>query len=408
MNSKLRGYRNLNFIFLCVNFILSNLFFIFVILYLQSYKIVSLEIFNIIKKRTNNKEFRVTFIKKIEILSVLLKIYSINPTQLIGNLEDLYSSYRKREKEKIKTRNQSQSNIEFDDFNVQLYTKEDIKKSNINVLYTKVFLIVFSLVFLFHTILLIIYIIYFGKFSTVFHLIHQSSAAENTGYRDFIFYVNRVYNNFSESLMENWLNKTILQDTSDIIYTLYLITRERQGLGDLYLPLSNYFTIDCKDFYEKIEDNIIENFNSFYKGENIYRNFSKFCAQNKIMEHNDQYKINTEQFSYIKKGLIQSDFKNMDEVIQTLNDNEFFRSGLFCLLIYRPLRTAENKFVYTNALKTMKYYMSLMSFIDTGFSLFLLISSAIIFTIVFIKRINIFLKQISRMKEVFIIAHFEN
>ena len=63
---------------------------------------------------------------------------------------------------------------------------------------------------------------------------------------------------------------------------------------------------------------------------------------------------------------------------------------------------------YTNALKTMKYYMYLMSFIDTGFSLFLLISSAIIFTIVFIKRINIFLKQISRMKEVFIIAHFEN
>ena len=272
----------------------------------------------------------------------------------------------------------------------------------------KVFLIVFSLVFSFHTILLIIYIIYFGKFSTVFHLIHQSAAAENTGYRDFIFYVNRVYNNFSESLMENWLNKTILQDTSDIIYTLYLITRERQGLGDLYLPLSNYFTIDCKDFYEKIEDNIIENFNDFYKGENIYRNLSKFCAQNKIMEHNDQYKINTEQFSYIKKGLIQSDFKNMDEVIQTLNENEFFRSGLFCLLIYRPLRTAENKFVYTNALKTMKYYMSLMSFIDTGFSLFLLISSAIIFTIVFIKRINIFLKQISRMKEVFIIAHFEN
>ena len=46
-----------------------------------------------------------------------------------------------------------------------------------------------------------------------------------------------------------------------------------------------------------------------------------------------------------------------------------------------------------------------MSFIDTGFSLFLLISSAIIFTIVFIKRINIFLKQISRMKEVFIIAN---
>ena len=408
MNSKLRGYRNLNYIFLCVNFILSNLFFIFVILYLQSYKIVSLEIFNIIKKRTNNKEFRVTFIKKIELLSVLLKIYSINPTQLIGNLEDLYSSYRKREKEKIKSRNQSQSNIEFDDFNVQLYTKEDIKKSNINVLYTKVFLIVFSLVFLFHAILLIIYIIYFGKFSTVFHLIHQSSGAENTGYRDFIFYVNRVYNNFSESLMESWLNKTILQDTSDIIYTLYLITRERQGLGDLYLPLSNYFTIDCKDFYEKIEDNIIVNFNYFYKGENIYRNLSKFCAQNKIMEHNDQYKINTEQFSYIKKGLIQSDFKNMDEVIQTLNDNEFFRSGLFCLLIYRPLRTAENKFVYTNALKTMKYYMYLMSFIDTGFSLFLLISSAIIFTIVFIKRINIFLKQISRMKEVFIIAHFEN
>jgi hypothetical protein len=208
--------------------------------------------------------------------------------------------------------------------------------------------------------------------------------------------------------MMSWLNKTILQETSDIIYTLYLITRERQELGSLFLPLSSYFTIDCNDFYKKIEDDLIDNYHYLYHGENIYQNLSNFCYENSIMDYNDQYKINTEQFSFIKKGLIQSYYYSMDEVIKTLNEYEFFRSGLFCLLIYRPLRTAENKFVYLNALEKMQKYMKFINYFDAFFCLFLLILILFICLFFFIRKIDKFLKEIERMKDVFINGRFDN
>ena len=64
MNSKLHNYRDLNYIFLGFNFIVYSILSIIVFLYLESYKKVSLEIFNIIKKRTNNQDFRNVFTKK--------------------------------------------------------------------------------------------------------------------------------------------------------------------------------------------------------------------------------------------------------------------------------------------------------------------------------------------------------
>ncbi len=410
MNSKLQTYRNLNYIFLGLNFIIYSIFSIIVFLYLESYKKVSLEIFNIIKKRTNNRDFRVFFTKKIELLSILLKIYSVNPIQIINNLDDLYSSFKKKikEKEKIQSQNNSSSSINYDDFQSVLYTNNDMKKSNINLVYTNLFYLIFSSIILFHLCILIIYLIYFKKYKIVFTLIQQSSVSECSGYRDFIFYVHRLYNNITENLMEHWMNKSIIQETSDIIYTLYLISRERQAVGNLYKPLSHYFTIDCTDFYEKIEDQLIDKIHNIYNDENIYSKLSLFCFQNKIMEYNDQNKINTEQFSYIRKGLIQTDYNSFDQVIETLKENEFFRSGLFCLLIYRPLRTAENKFVYENALNKMKQYMEYMNYIDTFLGIFVEFCILMICIFIFIKKINRFHQQIAMMKDVFLICHFDS
>ncbi len=407
MDSKLNSYKNLNYYFLSLNIIIYMIFLIIVFLYLESYKKVSLEIFNIIKKRTNSKEFRMVFTKKIELLSVLLKIYSVNPTQIIGNLDDLYSSYKKKEREKAKNKNQN-GGTAYDDLQLILYTKEDMSKSHINLLYTHIFLVIFTLFIIIHLGIFTMYLIYFKKYKLVFKLLSQSSLAECTGYRDFTFYVNRLYNNITEDLMKNWMNKTVLQDTSDIIYTLYLITRERQGLGDLYQPLSYYFTIDCADFYEKIQDSLIEKVNEYQTEENIYSKLSSFCYQNKIMEYNDQYKINTEQFSYIRKGLIQTDYYDMEQVIETLNSNEFFRSGLFCLLIFRPLRTAENNFVNINALSKMKLYIGYMNYIDTLLGLFSEFFILFICIFIFIKKINNFHKQIARIKDIFLVCHFDN
>ena len=412
MNSKLHNYRDLNYIFLGFNFVVYSIFSIIVFLYLESYKKVSLEIFNIIKKRTNNHDFRIVFTKKIELLSILLKIYTVNPIQLISNLDDLYSSFKKKIKEKEK-KNQSQinsssSSIIYDDFQLILYTNNDMKKSHINLVYTNLFIAIFSTIIIFHLFILILYLIYFKKYKKVFTLIQQSSVAECTGYRDYIFYVHRLYNNITESLMEHWMNKSILQDTSDIIYTLYLISRERQGLGSLYQPLSHYFTIDCNDFYQKIEDNLIDNIYYIYNDENIYSKLSFFCFKNKIMEYNDQYKINTELFSYIRKGLIQTDYNSFNQVIETLKDNSFFRAALFCLLIFRPLRTAENKFVYENALRKMSDYMEFMNYLDTFLGLFAEFCILMICIFIFIKKINAFHKQIARMKDVFLICHFDS
>ena len=409
MNSKLHNYRDLNYIFLCLNFIIYSIFSIIVFLYLESYKKVSLEIFNIIKKRTNNRDFRLVFTKKIEILSILLKIYTINPIKLINNLDDLYSSFKKKIKEKEKIQSQmNSSSSSIDDFQLILYTNNDMNKSNINLIYTHLFILMFSSIIIFHLCIFIMYLIYFKKYKIAFTLIQQSSVTECTGYRDYTFYVHRLYNNISENLMENWMNKSVIQDTSDIIYTLYLISRERQGLGSLYQPLSHYFTIDCTDFYEKIGDNLIDSIYYIYNDENIYSKLSFFCFKNKIMEFNDQNKINTEQFSYIRKGLIQTNYNTFDQVIQTLKENEFFRAGLFCLLIYRPLRTAENKFVYENSLNKMKKYMEYMNYIDTFLGLFVEFCILIICVFIFIKKINGFHRKIARMKDVFLICHFDN
>ena len=57
----------------------------------------------------------------------------------------------------------------------------------------------------------------------------------------------------------------------------------------------------------------------------------------------------------------------MDEVIKTLNEHEFFRRGLFCLLIYIPLRTAENKFFYLNTFEKMQKYMKFINYFDAFF-----------------------------------------
>ena len=409
MNSKLESYKTLNYIFLSLSSIIHIVYFIITFLYLKRYKKVSLEIFNIVRKRTNSRDFRIVFTKKIEILSVLLKIYSVNPNHLIGNLNDLYSSYKRKEREKTKKNSHiSISSLTYDDFQLVLYKEEDLKKNDINSMYENLLMLILLILILYYIILLTLYLIYFKKYSLVFSLIQQSSVAECTGYRDFIFYVNRLYNNITENIMADWLNISILQETSDVIYALHLISKERQGLGQLYQPLSNYFTIDCNDFYEKIGDNLIDRYNILYKGENIYSKLSSFCYKNQIMEYNDEYKINTEQFSYIKKGLIQTDYNSIDQVIQTLNNNDFFRSGLFCLLIYRPLRTAENKFVYENALNKMKEYMTIMNQTNIFLGLFFDLSILFICLFIYIKSINAFHKQIARMKDLFYICHLDN
>ena len=409
MNSKLKSYKNLHYIFLSLYSFIHIIYFVIAFLYLKRYKKVSLEIFNIVRKRTNNRDFRFIFTKKIELLSVLLKFYSVNPTHLIENLNDLYSSYKRKEREKTrKVSHNSYSALTFDDFQLVLYKEEDLKKNNINSIYDNLLIIILLIILLYNIILLVLYLVYFQKYSLVFSLIQQSSVAECTGYRDFIFYVNRLYNNITESIMSDWLNVSILQETTDVIYSLHLIAKERQGLGQLYQPLSNYFTIDCNDFYEKIGDNLIDKYNGLYKQDNIYSKLSSFCYQNQIMEYNDEYKINTEQFSYIKKGLIQTDYYSIDQVIETLNENTFFRSGLFCLLIYRPLRTAENKFVYENALSKMKEYMSITNQSNISLGLFFDISILLIFIFIYIKSINAFHKQIARMKDLFYICHFDN
>ena len=126
------------------------------------------------------------------------------------------------------------------------------------------------------------------------------------------------------------------------------------------------------------------------------------------MEYNDQYKINTELFSYIRKGLIQTDYNSFNQVIETLKDNSFFRAALFCLLIFRPLRTAENKFVYENALRKMSDYMEFMNYLDTFLGLFAEFCILMICIFIFIKKINAFHKQIARMKDVFLICHFDS
>ena len=61
---------------------------------------------------------------------------------------------------------------------------------------------------------------------------------------------------------------------------------------------------------------------------------------------------------------------------------------------------------YLNALEKMQKYMKLINYIDAFFCLFLLIVILFICLFYFIQKINQSLKEIARMKDVFIIGYF--
>jgi hypothetical protein len=189
------------------------------------------------------------------------------------------------------------------------------------------------------------------------------------------------------------------------LYKLYHIFKNRKSVSNLYLPLSQLFTINCDDFYENIKDTVLENIKTNYPNENLYENLKILCRHYKIIDYNSNQKIYEKYFYEINQGfaLVNKTYK-FEEVINILKSDEYNLLCIYGLLVFRPVLRANNIYVFDIAIENIQKIIIKINkyeiFVNLIFTFILIIVTFFILS----KKINLIFHNINRLKSVFLIC----
>ena len=295
-------------------------------------------------KKEKNKEF---FKKKINLLKKLSLLYQVNPNSILKEIDKIYKKFELLKKKELIPTFSKPVNI--------------IKKKKDKLFTWSTYFEILSHYFKNNIYIMLYYIFIFILFmllwsrrinatKNIIEIIKDVDNAESAGFNglslvQLMYFANQTEKNLG-ILLQNETNNYLSNLFVEAFSTFYIYNRRSKGL--IY-PISNYFIPNCKNFYEKSNDNFIELI-SEEKRFNFKDGIIDICEKKFFWEYPDE-KIflqslffNLHSFVKLMKQGIPTDY--IDKII---NSNLF---GIFDMefLLYRPLRKYMNSKIFNDAI----------------------------------------------------------
>lgn len=412
INNQLLSFRTLEIEFFVSLSLINIIIFVIMVIYLTFFNKVITGIINSIRIKCfeNDREiggvnsFNEAFTKKISILQELISLYQKNPVELCENLTSLYAKYKRKESEKSKKDKAHSQNDTVINSSLKIISANILTFTTQKQLHNS-FILKFLILFfiLIYSIFLIMWITSLSNCLEIFRIINESSIAESSGYRDFTLYQLMIYTNQTSTELSTWMStdKSIAVSLIGSLETLLTLNKSMKKLKHLIQFLALRFTLNCSDFYVKSKERRFGMMNNAYPEKNYFENLKKFCDITRVMEYDDNTLVYMQHYDGVFSGMQSINDYSVEGMHNLLMKDDFFYTSMFNYLIFRPVRTVENYYVFEEAVNNVvgmikRYFIAnaIVFFLYEGVLL-------IFFCLAFVYSVEKKFKNVIRMKHIF-------
>ena len=413
-------------LFICI-YILSLLY-----IYLMKFEEIIVKILNyanMVKNfKTDEYNFSILFLQKIENLEIILTIYIDNPINIIQNLNSLYNKYqrlianidnnnnesfvnKKKYKKTVKEENEK-DDLDMVPMNQRVYKKYDIRKLRVMYTYFLFFIFLCFCLVIMYFIILDIWINYAKAKTNLYSLVSKNLELEVSLYKTINLYDLIIFNNL-----------TIEELSTDIFYDQEKNIHNRETLlnsfyEDLFIAFNYeveitvlrksfksfpFFNYTCKDLYEWNHDYISELLN-YSENKNITyieKNLFDICEFSRLAEFNDMNIVFQNHYGDIKNAIISIVDNSYEGLVNHLKEGKFGRIEIHfnCVLLYllNIVSNIMHRIEIDDLIILLKENLAL-TLVVTCLSYLILI---ILVRWFFIRKLKIYCNQVLLLKKVF-------
>ena len=335
-------------------------------IYLLNFEKIIIKILNYVNMIRNIKEekfnFSELFLKKIENIEIILKIYSDAPFNAIQNLNTLYNEYQKyatyltenhknnksnKKYKKIIEEENDKDELDIVPINQRIFNKQDIRKLYIMYYYFLFFIIISCCVFIIYFIILYTWINYSDVKTNLYSLISKNLELEISLYKAINLYDLIIFNNFTieelskdifYSQEKNIFNReTLLNSFYDDLFISFNYEVEITVLRKNFRNFP-FFNFTCENLYEVNRDYISElaNFTSFKNISEIIKQLIDICEYSRLAEYNDMNAVFQSHYQEIKNSITSIEDNSYQGLINHINEGRLGKIALHfnCILVY--------------------------------------------------------------------------
>ena len=338
-------------------------------IYLLNFEKIIIKILNYVNMIKNMKEekfnFSELFLKKIENLEIILKIYTDAPFNAIQNLNTLYNTYleyntnannqtenhknnkTKKNRKKIIEEYNKKDELDIVPINQRIFNKQDIRKLYIMYYYFLFFIIISFCAFIIYFIILYTWINYSDVKTNLYSLISKNLELEISLYKVINLYDLMIFNNFTiEELSKdiffspekNIFNReTLLNSFYDDLFISFNYEVEITVLRKNFKNFP-FFNFTCENLYEVNRDYISElaNYGSFKNISEIIKQLIDICEYSRLAEYNDMNAVFQSHYQEIKNSITSIVDNSYQGLINHINEGRLGKIALHfnCILVY--------------------------------------------------------------------------
>ena len=406
--SQLDNYKQLTVIYLLLNLIIELIEVVIIILYLHNFEMVIVEIYIFVKKRVSTNDFSKAFKTKLKHLKILLQIYAVHPKKILEDLQDLYSSHKKKEKENKKNKNAEKENektenpFESSKLNVNVNLNNQIltsvRNTSICIFYRRIYELTFSISLLIFFIFLYLWIDCFSNTRILFLTINNSSQIEAYGYQFFSFYQNRLYTTMTTEEKSKRMGKDFIQLLVKQEEEVSKVKKEQHKIEKIFKRFYNDLGLSCDTFYESVQDVRVVQMDKENPDDHFTEKIIQVCKGMNFLTYENMEFIMQKTFGLIYRGMMSiENMTNDNREIFFTNNTYYFDSAYYNNLLIRLFRTGINKLIFT---PTINYYMdqiTLLFTMNAVIEFIFEISFLIIVMFLLFFRVNNFYKKMLRV-----------
>ena len=334
--------------------------------YLINFEEIIIKILNYINMIKNFKNddynFSQLYLKKIENLEIVLKIYIENPVKVIQNINSLYNNYQKIVNKKTKkdinniNNKEGKKNIEKENkkdeldtvpINQRIFTRNDIRKLNIIYYYFLFFIFLCLLVIIIYITIILTWLNYSKVKNNLYSLISKNLESEVSLYKAINLYDLIIFNNltldelasdiFYDKDKNIYNRETLLNSFYSDLFTNFNYEVE---ISILRKNLKNFpfFNFTCENLYDWNNEFLYElrNFSLFKNISEVKRILIEICEFSRLAEYNDMNAVFQEHYQDIKNAITSIVDNSYEGLVNHLNKGKLGKIvvNFNCILIY--------------------------------------------------------------------------
>ena len=409
--TQLDNYKKLTIIYLSLNLVIELIEVVIIILYLNNFEMVIVEIYIFVKKRVSTNDFSKAFKTKLKHLKLLLQIYAVHPKKILEDLQDLYSNHKKKEKENKKNKNSEKENEKTEEtfsssklnvnINLNNQIKQSVKNTSICIFYRRIYELTLLISLIIFFIFLYLWIECFSHTKTLFLTINNSSQIEAYGYQFFSFYQNRLYTTITTEEKSKRMGKDFIQFLLSQEEEVSKVKREQYKIEKIFKRFYNDLGLKCDTFYDSVQDVRVVQMDKENPNDHFTEKIIQVCKGMNFLTYENMEFIMQKTFGLIYRGMMSiENLTNDNREIFFTNNTYYFDSAYYNNLLIRLFRTGINKLIFN---PTIDYYMNQITLIFTMNAVveFIFeISFLIIVMFLLFFRVNNFYKKMLRVVKI--------